>query len=152
MYARTITPAGTQRGDLRPARRYSPTERILSPDNTSWQRRALAEHAHSTDDRRDALRSDLALRVAALTEQPVAPATIYVDDAARFAIVNVDGAVFRLQDRDLTLLRPCVHCGTGQYASTPLATLADLGYALGEWDPHCPHCEPVDPANWLDEI
>lgn len=157
MYARTITPAGSLRGDQLSARRHASasatqSEQIQQATSASWQNRAVAEYARSADERSAALRHELAARVAELTSQPIAPASIYSDDAASLAVVNVGGAVFRLQDRDLTLLRPCVHCGTGQHLSAPLRTLADLGYALGPWQPRCSHCEPVDPANWLDEV
>ena len=37
-----------------------------------------------------------------------------------------------------------------QCESPPLATPADLGYALSAWQPLCPDLQPEDPPNWLD--
>ena len=44
----------------------------------------------------------------------------------------------------------CAECGIGHFESPALATQSDLGYALSAWEPRCPHCQPEDPANWLD--
>jgi hypothetical protein len=62
----------------------------------------------------------------------------------------VDEVVFRLRDRRLVLVRPCAECGNRHFESLPLTTPADLGYALSAWQPLCPHCQPEDPANWLE--
>jgi hypothetical protein len=62
----------------------------------------------------------------------------------------MDGVIFQLQGSDLILLRPCVYCGVGHFTSPPIATPADLGYALSGWQPYHADCEPADPddAEW----
>jgi hypothetical protein len=83
-----------------------------------------------------------------LTGRRLAPAAIYVDPDTAAATAAVDGMVFRLQRQDLVLMRPCVYCGQGLYASPPINNLLDLGYALDVWEPRCPDCQPEDPAEW----
>ena len=78
-----------------------------------------------------------------------APDSIYVDGEAGCATVAAGGSVFRLTGGSLVLLRPCAHCGTGQFASPPVERLADLGYALAEWQPLHDECRQADPADWL---
>jgi hypothetical protein len=92
----------------------------------------------------------LASRVLSLTGRTIAPESILVDPEAQMATAVVDGAVFRLRDRQLVLVRPYVECGNQHFESPPLATQADLGYALSAWQPLCPDAQPDDPANWLD--
>src|SRR5262249_22475690 len=96
------------------------------------------------------LPAELVSRVHALTGRTIAPESIFVDREAQMASAVVDGAVFRLRDRQLVLVRPFTECGNQQFERPPLASQADLGYALSAWQPQCPDTEPEDAPNWLD--
>ena len=64
--------------------------------------------------------------------------------------VVVDEVVFRARNHQVVVLRSCAECGITRFESAPLFSRADLGYALGAWQPHCRSCQPEDPANWLE--
>lgn len=72
----------------------------------------------------------MAARLRSLNGLAVATERNHADAATRTAIAVVDGSVFRLIGRDLTLLRPCAHCGTGQFASPAIRAITDLGAAI----------------------
>jgi len=116
----------------------------------SWHSRAVEAYRQTARDMQSRLRLDLSARVAALTERTIAPDAIFVDDATQTATVAVDGVVFQLRRQELVLLRHCDECGIGRFASPPINTLADLGYALNVWEPLCVQCQPEDPVNWLE--
>jgi hypothetical protein len=97
------------------------------------------------DDEGERLRASLAARVTALTGCVVASSSVVVDGAARVAFLALDGVRFRLRRDVVVLLRPCAHCGTGEFASAPLACQEDLGHALGVWRPLHHACEADDP-------
>lgn len=111
----------------------------------AWQAAALA--AYSKEVGMGDLRAELAARVQALTGCAIPGAAIMLDDNARRATTTVDGVVFQLQGSDLRLLRPCAYCGVGRFASPPIASRADLGHALSDWQPYHAGCAPADPAD-----
>ena len=92
----------------------------------------------------------LATRVSALTGRSIDSEDVFVDLDAELAIVVVDGVVFRARNQQVVVLRSCVECGIARFESVPLYSRADLGYALGVWQPHWGSCQPEDPANWLE--
>ncbi len=115
----------------------------------TWREEAIAAARREATTAALTLRADLASRVRALTASPVAPDSVYADSDAGSATVTVDGTTFRLAQGTLVVLRPCAHCGTGQFASPPIASVADLGRALDGWQPSHDDCRPEDPADWL---
>lgn len=116
----------------------------------SWQQRAVAAYRQAEHRDVAAMQWELSDRIGALTEMDIAPESIYVNRAAQLAVVNVEGVVFQLHGHALSIVRPCVVCGTGHFESRALSTVHDLGFALGEWEPRCEHCAPADPENWLE--
>jgi hypothetical protein len=116
----------------------------------TWHARAVDTYRQSTNDELSVLREELAAWIAALTQRTVLLEMIYVDVADRTATVALDGVVFQLRRHTLVLLRSCPECGLGAYESPAIQTLADLGYALSDWQPHCRNCTAEDPADYLD--
>jgi len=110
-----------------------------------WQAHAVAAYQHLNAQAGASARSELALRVRQLTGRAIDSRAIYVDHDTHIAVVSVDGVLFRLRRQQLVLVRPCPCCGLGQYESAPIASAADLGFALGAWQPHCANCLPEDP-------
>ncbi len=117
---------------------------VLLDTLPTWREEALAAYRHIERERPIALRMELATRVQALTGTPVAPDAVYVNREVGTATVAVARSVFRLARRELTLLRPCAYCGTGQFANPTIESLADLDYALVGWEPLHDDCQPVD--------
>ena len=116
----------------------------------AWRASSVATYERTQRQALDVLPAALAARVRALTGRAIAPESIFVDQGADLATAVVDGAVLRMRNHQVVLLRPCAECGIGHFESPALATQSDLGYALSAWEPRCPHCQPEDPANWLD--
>ena len=112
--------------------------------STDWRMAAIAAYRASEHDLIMTMRAALASRVLAFTGYEVQPTSIVVESDARVATVALDGVVFRLRQRNLVLVRPCVECGYGELESTPLVELADLGRALSDWEPRCAHCPEGD--------
>jgi len=117
----------------------------------SWRRRAADAYFAAARDIATQLRDDLAARIQQLTGRAVAAEDIYTDAGQRLAVTQADGVVFRYQHGVLQIVRPCVHCGTGEFSSPAIESLADLGYALEAWQPRCSHCEPLDSETWIYE-
>jgi hypothetical protein len=115
-----------------------------------WKARSVAAYRQAQSQEIATLPGELALRVHSLTGRTIAAESIFVDSEAQMASAVVDGAVFRLRDGQLVLVRPYAECGNHHLESAPLATQADLGYVLSAWQPLCPGSQPDDPANWLD--
>ncbi len=111
----------------------------------AWQAASVA--AYSKEVSLGGLGAELAARVQALTGCAIPVTAIMLDDNARRATTTVDGVVFRLQGRNLLLMRPCAYCGVGRFASLPIASRADLGHALSDWQPYHAGCAPADPAD-----
>jgi hypothetical protein len=117
----------------------------LAERRPTWREQAIAAARRAEQARPEALRADLAARLHTLTDLVVEPAAVYIDDEARTATVTVDGVTFRLAGQTLALRRPCAYCGTGQFTSPAIDSLADLGYALDGWRPLHDDCGPLDP-------
>jgi hypothetical protein len=126
-----------------------PALRVISRPQT-WHGRAVEAYRQAEREEVAALQAEMVSRIAALIRRDIEAASVYVDRAERTATVAVDGVVFRLRSGDLVLQRSCLECGIGRYDSPAIRTLADLGYALGTWQPPCVNCQAEDPANWLD--
>jgi hypothetical protein len=114
-----------------------------------WQIEAIEEYEESLQPLAVTMRRGLASRVLALTGHRVSPDSIYANPSSRVAVTTVDGVVFKLIKENLVVLRPCVQCGCFQYESMPVTNIAELGYALAEWEPRCPSCPREDSDYWL---
>ena len=115
----------------------------------TWREEAIAAARREATTAALTMRAELASRGRALTGIPVAPDSVYADGDAGIATITVDGTTFRLAQGTLVLLRPCAECGTGQFASPPIASDADLGRALDGWQPFHDDCRPGDSTDWL---
>jgi hypothetical protein len=118
-------------------------------EGRGWQADAVASYQAALDQERP-LATTLAARIYTLSGRVVSPEAVFVDHEAGRAAVVVDGVTFRMRAGQVVILRSCVECGLGHIESAPLATRADLGYALSAWEPRHPGCEEEDPANWLE--
>jgi hypothetical protein len=112
-----------------------------------WRAEAIAEHARSRVAGEAARRAELAGRLRDLTGRTIAPESVMLPTERR-AIAWVDGVQFRLEGPELTIVRPCVHCGVEELTSPPLRGRADLGYALAAWEPRGAQCQIEDPPEW----
>jgi hypothetical protein len=110
-----------------------------------WKAQAIA--AYIRQGREQPLRDLFVQQLHALTGRDVPAERVWVDASGRHASAAVDGSLFGSEHGQLVLMRPCVHCGTGTFASPPLKTQADLGYALAAWQPLHPDCTPHDDIN-----
>jgi hypothetical protein len=115
-----------------------------------WKTRMIATYQQHRQHEGSTLRITVAQRVRALIGREVNVDAIWVDPDERAALVTVDGLHFRYERTQLVMFRPCALCGGGQFASPPLTSQADIGYALSVWQPRHPQCQPDDPVNWLD--
>ncbi len=104
----------------------------------------MAVYTKTVEDRELLLRLRLAGRVQALTGRVLAKEEIAVDCAIWRAMAMVDGVIFHLGERELTVLRPCAHCETGCFKSLPIVSQSDLGYVLAAWQPYHDDCQPTD--------
>jgi hypothetical protein len=123
---------------------------VVAREPAGWQASAVSAYEHAQRQALTLLPELLAARVAALTGRVLEPESIFFDPDTEIATAVVDGSVFRAHDGQVFLLRFCVDCGGKHFESAPLATRADLGYALSAWKPLCANCPPEDPANWLE--
>ena len=121
---------------------------VAAAQADDWKTQASAAYQQRRQDECSALRLTLARRLRALIGREIDANGIWVDLDERIALASVDGVHFRLEQSQLTMLRPCAVCGGGQFASPPLMSQADVGYALSAWQPRHPHCQPEDPVNW----
>ncbi len=121
---------------------YRPAEEQPELQPNAWMARAVAAYMQRYDEAN--LRATLARQVRLLTDKLPADEQIWVDLTNRAASVSVDGMLFRLEQGELMLMRPCAHCGVGQLASAPLRSIADLGHALAIWEPLHHDCRPED--------
>ena len=113
-----------------------------------WKTQAIATYQQRRRQEDSALRIALARRLRALIGVEVDRDDIWVDLDERSALATVDGVRFRWEQSQLVMLRPCALCGGGQFASQPLTSRADVGYALSGWQPRHPQCQPDDPVSW----
>jgi hypothetical protein len=123
----------------------APTVTIWSaePTTNDWRAEAIAEYERARAVGQDALRAELAGRVRDLTGRAVRLDSVVVTDQGS-ALAWVDGVKFQLEGLELTIVRPCVHCGVDEVTSPPIRTRADLGRALSAWRPRCGQCELED--------
>jgi hypothetical protein len=128
----------------RPGVSYRPADERPELEPNAWMARAVAAYMQRYDEAN--LRTTIARQVRLLTDRMPADEQIWVDSASRAASVAVDGMLFRFEQGQLTLMRPCAHCGVGLIASAPLRSEADLGHALAVWQPLHHDCRPEDPA------
>jgi hypothetical protein len=124
----------------------STTIRPAGAAAADWRASAVAEYERAREVGEAALRADLAARVRDLTGRAISPASVIVTSERR-GLAWVDSVQFRLEGCDLTVARPCAHCGVGEVVSPPVQGRADLGYVLGAWEPRCRHCPIEDPAD-----
>jgi hypothetical protein len=110
-----------------------------------WKAQAIA--AYIRQEREQPLRDLFVQQLHALTGRDVPAERVWIDASGRRAGAAVDGSLFSSEHGQLVLMRPCVHCGTDTFASPPLKTQADLGYALAAWQPLHPDCTPHDDTN-----
>jgi hypothetical protein len=115
-------------------------------ESSDWRADVIDTYQQTREQERP-LAMALAARIYALAGRVVDPEAVFIDRVAGRAVVVVDGVTHRGQ---VHILRQCAECGTGHLESPPIATRADLGFALAEWEPRHPGCEPEDPANWLE--
>jgi hypothetical protein len=115
-----------------------------------WQARAISSYRQAQRQALVTLPQLLASRVSALTGRSIVSEDVFVDPDAELATVVVDGVVFRAHNGQVVVLRTCVECEIARFESAPLYSRADLGYALGGWQPRCHSCEEEDSANWLE--
>ncbi len=111
----------------------------------AWQSEVIAHYVDAVDEFALRLCRSLAERVGSLTGRTISQRDITVNFAARCARATLDSVVFQLRGHDLSIVRPCAHCGTGQFETPPITDRVDLGYALAGWQAYHPECEPADP-------
>jgi hypothetical protein len=113
-----------------------------------WKIQAISTYQRHRQDEASALRLALVRRLRALVGVEVNMDDIWVDLDERSALVTIDGVRFRWEQSQLVMLQACALCGSGQFASPPLTSQADIGYSLSAWQPRHPQCQPDDPASW----
>lgn len=113
-----------------------------------WKTQVISTYQRHRQDEDSALRIALVRGLRALVGVEVTLDDIWVDLDERSALVTVDGVRFRWEQSQLVMLRTCALCGSGQFASPPLTSQADVGYALSVWQPRHPQCQPDDPVSW----
>lgn len=124
-----------------------PVQPPVTAQPGNWRASVIAEYAATADAMPRQLRQRLAQRLLALTGQVVAERAIAVNTSGQRAIAVVDGLMFQLCGNELAVVRPCAHCGTGNFASAPITSRIRLGYALAAWEPYHPECAPADPPD-----
>jgi hypothetical protein len=113
-----------------------------------WKAQMITTYQRHRQGEDSTLRIALARRLRTLIGVEVNRDDIWVDLDEHSALVTVDGIRFRSEQSQLVMLRPCTLCDSGQFASPPLASQADVGYALSAWQPRHPQCRPDDPVSW----
>jgi hypothetical protein len=115
----------------------------FTPQQSSWQTRAITAYHHSQP-HEAALRQQLAAAVHALTGRSIDDAAIVVDLPGRTAFARIDGIHFRWANGELSVVRPCAHCGLGAFVSLPVQGAEELGFALSDWQPLHEDCRPFE--------
>lgn len=113
----------------------------------AWQAWAISVYQQS--DPAATLRAELAAAVHALTGRLVDERSVVVDQEQRAALASVDDVRFQWAEAQLTVIRPCAHCGLGALASPPIQHVQALGYALSDWQPLHDDCRPFDPDEMM---
>lgn len=96
----------------------------------------------------DSLKVEMSRRIEAIMNYKPLPENIYVNPVTLTATFVFDGLLFHLEGErmELFLVRQCAYCGTGEFRSMPLKSLADLGQAIAIWEPLHACCRSEDPA------
>lgn len=94
------------------------------------------------------LEQTVAARIYELTGHTIGADSVVIDQDGRTARVSVDGIRWRWNGDHLVLLRPCAHCGCGEFASPRLQSPADLGFALSDWQPRHAECTVFEADEW----
>jgi hypothetical protein len=123
-----------------------PATRHAAPPH-SWRNEMTAVYARGADDLAIHLRRRLIERVFSLTGHTIPPQDVTVNLATNRALATLDGVLFQLRGRDLSIVRPCAYCGTGRFETPSIKSQADLGYTLAVWQMYHPECAPSDPPD-----
>ncbi len=99
-----------------------------------WRTEAIAAYRRMEQEELRTPPALLAARIRDLTGHAVGPRSIHVERAAHTATVSVDGVIFRLRQRTLTLIRPCATAPSGYVESAPIMHRSDVGRVLLAWD------------------
>lgn len=106
-----------------------------------WRAEVIRAYDQALGSRPDPA-GELATAVRRLTGRALAPDAIIVDAANGAAFGIIDGARLRWSEGRLALIRPCDHCGCGAFASPPLHSAEELGFALSAWQALHRDCQP----------
>lgn len=123
---------------------YSALEAVNRGD---WEKRVIAAGKLAELQATERLCQELATRVLDLTGQTINTRSIHADTRASLATVAVGAVLFRLRNRELYLVRPCLTCGVGGFESRTIHDLTDLAYALSAWEVRCEGCS-MDDEDW----
>jgi hypothetical protein len=115
--------------------------------HSDWQARVISTYHQTHGKVAATMQADLKARIHRLTGRVIAAESIFVDGDACLATVVVDGTRFRLQQQDLIVIRACSWCGIGHFDSPAITNQAELGYALGAWQPLHTDCQSEDPPD-----
>jgi hypothetical protein len=138
MYSSSVNQVQVQIQESTPATMFSrPAQTPLS-----WRERAFLSYYASRNDKSMALKQELIRRIMRLTGRRPSLNSVYADHESRTATVSDDNTLFRLEDDDFMIVRPCEYCGTGLFKSPSIRDTADLGYALSVWQPLHKDCTP----------
>ncbi len=114
----------------------------------NWRTTAVAAYRRVEQEEWAALPAVLAARIRDLTGHVVPRSAIWTDRAARTATVAVDGVLFRLRQRTVTLTRTCAIASTGYEESAPITHRSDLGRALLAWEVECDDALDEEEDDW----
>jgi hypothetical protein len=111
------------------------------PQASAWRTEALAGHRQPQLDQH-ALAQRLVTAIRRLTGSTLDPEGLIIDAPNQAAWSSFEDARVRWRQEQLVVVRPCAHCGCGAFASRPILSLRDLGYALSVWQPLHRDCRP----------
>lgn len=126
--------------------RLNGTGRTVTPSSgdtraADWHAEALSAYGEARRDQPEPSH-ELIAAVRQLTGRTLPRDTIVVDTANQAAFGVIDGVRLRWSQAQLTLIRPCDHCGCGTFASPAIHSLAELGFALSAWQALHHECQP----------
>ena len=110
-----------------------------------WKAQAIASYDARNESAH--LITELVRRIETLIGAHVHIQRPWADAAERQAGALVDGVRFRLRNGQLSIVRTCAECGSGEFLSPALRTRSDVGYALSAWNPchrQCGNDETAD--------
>ncbi len=112
---------------------------------SDWKAQAIASYDARNESAH--LMTELVRRIEMLIGTRVHIQHTWADAAERQAGAMVDGVRFRLQNGQLSMVRTCAECGSGEFLSPALRTRADVGYALSAWNPCHRQCRNDETAD-----